>query len=265
MKERKRCATGCLVELKQAGISGLDMIKKCPGEKRPAHEGGSSKEHTSSKEEGKSEEKLKSGAEYGRKTGHVMISYCQKRSPIVHKIWKRMKEENIPIWIDVERLGAGDLDENLAQAIDGANLIVSCFSEEYQKSAYCRQEFCYSQREGKKIIPIRVQPNYLAQSWLAFKMGDLFYYDITNDEKLDAAIDQLIADVKTALKELPNEGSGETKKKAEPGVSSSHAESTPKMVPSGGLRGLKIQEVEKWLIENKLQDLLERFNTFIFF
>ena len=247
--ERKRGATACLLELKHAGVYGLDNVKTPDNEKDKFTELNKTWRNF-----------IESGSKEPKQSGHVMMSYCQKRQKVVHKLWKKLESEGIPIWIDVANLGAGDLGETLSEAIDGARIFVSCFSEEYQKSPYCRKEFAYAQSNKKHLIPVKVQPGYTAQSWLAFQLGDQLYFDISKAETFDAEADKLIKEIHKILGD-------DQKKRKEPilsevkekGESSTHGQAVTASPPKGhSYREWNGEQVSIWLKENQMEDLLKR-------
>ncbi|XP_072027841.1 uncharacterized protein [Amphiura filiformis] len=73
---------------------------------------------------------------------HVMISYswgqrkeCQKRMITLRD---QLQTAGFQVWLDVDEM-RGNMDDRMAEAVDGAFVILLCFSKDYQKSGSCKK------------------------------------------------------------------------------------------------------------------------------
>ena len=78
----------------------------------------------------------------------------------------------------------GSLLDSIAEGINKAAVVLSCFSEAYSSSPYCKRETAYAVDRKKKILFVRVQPGYSLENWLALANGGQRFYDITGDSFL---------------------------------------------------------------------------------
>lgn len=74
----------------------------------------------------------------------------------------------------------GEIEDSAAAAIDGAAVVLLCFSDAYKKSKRCRLEAIYAGTKNKKILPVRIESDYVPDDWLGFALGNEIYLDCSN-------------------------------------------------------------------------------------
>ena len=117
-------------------------------------------------------------------TGHIMISYKWDDQSEVKKIAEALKENNFNVWIDYE-LVHGDIQEQMAEAVEGAALVIVCISAKYQESENCKKEFTYADQQKKNIIPIIMEKGFNASGKLALITAGKKYIDYSNSSMFD--------------------------------------------------------------------------------
>lgn len=67
----------------------------------------------------------------------------------------------------------------------------------FHSHAYTEAE--YAHRLNKRMVPIRLQPKYTPDGWLAFMLGNTFFYDLSKPAEYDNSFQKFV-------KVLNNEG-----------------------------------------------------------
>ena len=83
----------------------------------------------------------------------IFISYQHKSKDIVSEIVKRLKQENLEVWIDNGEIKVADkISEEIQKGILSSSIVLCFISKEYLKSEMCKNEFTYSHNQKKKCI-----------------------------------------------------------------------------------------------------------------
>ncbi|XP_066300443.1 uncharacterized protein [Branchiostoma lanceolatum] len=133
--------------------------------------------------------------------GHVMISYQWDVQPKMLVVKERLTEAGYRVWMDVDQMG-GDILEAMAEAVEGAAVVLTCMTEKYKDSPNCRTEAEYTHKLRKDIVPLRLQPRYDPDGWLGALVGTKLYFDLSTEERMSENMDGFI-------KELGDRGRGE--------------------------------------------------------
>eukprot|EP00300_Choanocystis_sp_HF-7_P039547 c5868_g1_i2.p1 GENE.c5868_g1_i2~~c5868_g1_i2.p1 ORF type:complete len:642 (-),score=157.04 c5868_g1_i2:78-1973(-) len=181
------------------------------------------------------------------KVPHVMLSYCWADQKIVLKINQSLQENEFQTWMDVNQMSGSTL-EAMASAIEGSAVVVMCVSEAYKKSNACRSEAEYAYQKRVPVIPLLLQPNYVADGWLGLIMGSKLYIDFANPSDFNQRLKMLI-------KELGTRGRVTTEESIVPKLSSAPpADFVPAPTPRGVLKRWTDDEVAKWVSDKGLSD-----------
>eukprot|EP00733_Pompholyxophrys_punicea_P001064 Pompholyxophrys_punicea_v1_NODE_451_length_1937_cov_3.225292.p1 type:complete len:611 gc:universal NODE_451_length_1937_cov_3.225292:79-1911(+) len=110
-----------------------------------------------------------------RKATNVMISYSWAEKEKVLELLPLLRAQfkTSDFWIDIENM-QGNIVDKMAEAIDAADVIFCFVSQSYSDSANCKKELIYSDKQGKKIIFIKVQ-SLRPIGWLGMIMGQELY------------------------------------------------------------------------------------------
>src|SRR5579862_2833094 len=90
----------------------------------------------------------------------IMFSYTHADSDFCRLILNHteQKKNEFKVWIDFQQCVTGDPWEQIADAIERAEVIVCFISEFYKQSNSCRQEFTYAADDLRKpIVPILME------------------------------------------------------------------------------------------------------------
>ncbi|XP_072050695.1 uncharacterized protein [Amphiura filiformis] len=113
---------------------------------------------------------------------HVMISYQWDAQERMLKLRDALLSAGFDVWMDVDRM-EGNMNERMAEAVEGAAAILVCFSKKYQESRNAMKELGYANHRGIKLIPLRYE-DYNPSGSLGFIINTLLYYDIKTDEDM---------------------------------------------------------------------------------
>lgn len=89
----------------------------------------------------------------GRGERHIVISYNWGHQEVVKKIYESLKNENIKVWMNVDNM-QGCIVDDMANAIEQADIVLVCYSSKYRNSYNCRAGMYCSLSEFKKHINI---------------------------------------------------------------------------------------------------------------
>jgi hypothetical protein len=73
----------------------------------------------------------------------------------------------------------------MAEAVDGASVVLFGVSLEYKESANCRLEANYAHQQQKPLIPLMMQRGYVAKGWLGLLLGTALWFKMYNLEDAD--------------------------------------------------------------------------------
>jgi hypothetical protein len=140
--------------------------------------------------------------------GHVMLSYCWNEQAAVLAVRSALRAHGYNVWIDVEQMKGSTVDA-MAQAIEGASVVLMCVSKGYKESANCRLEANYALQRGIDVVPLMMQPNYKADGWLGMALGTKLWYEITADAgsaKFSTSINGLVRELGTRGMQVAGQG-----------------------------------------------------------
>lgn len=66
-----------------------------------------------------------------------MISYQWENQKIIKKIRDSLQENGVKCWMDIYDM-QGSTTDAMAQAVQGAEIVLICYSKKYQDSSSCR-------------------------------------------------------------------------------------------------------------------------------
>jgi len=124
----------------------------------------------------------------------VMISYNWGHQNVALHLLGELRARGFNVWIDVEQM-KGDVIEAMAEAVEGAAVVVSIMTSAYKQSPNCQSELKYTNKLRKPIVPVVAEPGYRPDGWLGLILGDRLYFDFRKDEKWASSVDGLAAEV----------------------------------------------------------------------
>ncbi|XP_061193413.1 uncharacterized protein LOC133201641 [Saccostrea echinata] len=108
--------------------------------------------------------------------GHVMISYSREQRPLLLRVKDEITKAGFTVWMDIEQM-RDNVYDRMAEAIQNASVVLISMSYSYQRSEYCRREAAYASSLKKARIPLLVDPEYVAEGWLALMTAGDYHYD----------------------------------------------------------------------------------------
>lgn len=91
----------------------------------------------------------------------VFISYARADGyNLAQRLQADLQSAGFSVWLDQRQIElGGSFTENIEHAIDTCEVMLALLSSGSQASKWCRMEQLRALRKGKKLIPIRVQPD----------------------------------------------------------------------------------------------------------
>ena len=133
-----------------------------------------------------------------QKNGHLMISYQWDYQPEVRKICQALESFGFDVWMDLKKM-TGDIFKRMAEAVEGAEIIIVCMSTKYQLSENCNKEFEYAQVKKKTIIPIKMEKDFNAGGSLGLITAGKLYIDFSNMSKFNENMKNLKKEIEAHL------------------------------------------------------------------
>ena len=95
---------------------------------------------------------------------------------------------------------SGSTFEAMADAIDGASVVLYAISEEYKNSSNCRLEAMYAHQRGVPMVPLMLQDQYKAAGWLGMLLGTHLWYPVfgetpEKDEPFCTTAERIVAKI----------------------------------------------------------------------
>ncbi|XP_036372463.1 uncharacterized protein LOC118769463 [Megalops cyprinoides] len=116
---------------------------------------------------------------------HVMLSYQWDDQALVKKVYDRLKEDGLPVWMDIEGGVSGNINDAMAAGVEEAAVICPFMTPAYQASRSCKKELNYADMRGVNIVPVMLAKNWEASEWLGLITAGLLWMDFRNAEKSD--------------------------------------------------------------------------------
>ncbi|XP_052086155.1 uncharacterized protein LOC127723543 isoform X2 [Mytilus californianus] len=179
---------------------------------------------------------------------HVMISYNWGHQSIVKEICGQLRNNGIKVWMDIDDMHGSTL-QAMANAVENADIVLVCYSQNYKNSDNCRAEAEYAFQLKKKVIPLKMEKAYKADGWLGFIIGAKLFYDFSGKYPFEKKVTELINEVQSSLQnmkgvtiQVPN---AEVQVQVIPQQSASTT-SAAASVPVSRTKSSDVEKVKKW-------------------
>jgi hypothetical protein len=128
----------------------------------------------------------------------LMISYSWSQQEAVKQIHTYLTEVGFECWIDIydmTKAGNSILDA-MALAVEDADTVLICMSQEYSDSANCRLEAEHALTQRRPMKFLNMQKDFTRpKGWLGLILGQTLWYDCSTPEKRPKSVDQLADDL----------------------------------------------------------------------
>lgn len=85
---------------------------------------------------------------------HIMLSYEWGTQQLVKEVFDELKQLKLNVWMDIEGGVTGDINRDMACAVENAGALLVFMNTGYQNSRNCEMELCYAREKCVPIIPI---------------------------------------------------------------------------------------------------------------
>eukprot|EP01047_Picozoa_sp_COSAG01_P002621 COSAG01_NODE_70_length_28755_cov_34.709067_20_plen_556_part_00 len=113
--------------------------------------------------------------EDGAPVEHVMLSYNWGHQDVIKRLNISLKARDYAVWIDVEKM-QGSTVEAMADAVEGAAVMVYGISKAYKESTNCRLEAQYAFQQQTDMVPVMLEEGYSPNGWLGMLLGVRLWY-----------------------------------------------------------------------------------------
>lgn len=132
-----------------------------------------------------------------------MLSYQWDYQQEVRKICEALRRFGFNVWMDLDSM-SGDIYEKMAEGVEGADIVIACMSDKYQRSENCNKEFEYAQVRKKTIIPIKMEKDFHATGSLGLITAGKLYIDFSNMSKFNENMTSLKKEIQANVKQSGN-------------------------------------------------------------
>lgn len=128
---------------------------------------------------------------YNGQDHYIFISYAHKDSDVVFKFAKKLEERRYNFWLDTGLEYGREWDEQLANKIKNASLLVFMASNNSIISKNCLDELDYARNKGVNIVNIILDKKVTFSEQFEFRYGRYQMCKAFEFESLDKVIDSL--------------------------------------------------------------------------
>ncbi|CAF1142866.1 unnamed protein product [Rotaria sordida] len=104
---------------------------------------------------------------------YVVFSYNKKHEELVLKIYYYLKNENLPVWINIQDGINKDIYQSMDNIVEHIRVLVCFMTPMYQTSKECQEQVEFAKSKRIPIISCRLLPNWKPSGW---------FNKITNDQ-----------------------------------------------------------------------------------
>ncbi|XP_036951968.1 uncharacterized protein LOC119018419 isoform X1 [Acanthopagrus latus] len=102
---------------------------------------------------------------------------------LVKKIYNRLKDHGLPVWMDIEGGVTGNINDSMAAGVEEAVVICPFMTPAYQASRSCKKELNYADTREVIMVPVMLANNWEASEWLGLITAGLLWVDFRNAEQ----------------------------------------------------------------------------------
>ncbi|KAJ3615332.1 hypothetical protein NHX12_018900 [Muraenolepis orangiensis] len=130
---------------------------------------------------------------------HIMLSYQWDDQTLVKRIYDRLVEDGLPVWMDIEGGVSGNINDAMAAGVEEAAVICPFMTPAYQASRSCKRELSYADSREVVTVPVMLARNWEASEWLGLVTAGLLWVDFRkadmNDEHFERCLQSLEAEI----------------------------------------------------------------------
>lgn len=136
---------------------------------------------------------------------HIMLSYQWDIQDTVKDVCEEMKSHGVNVWMDIDGGMSGNINEAMAEGVEGAGVVCPFMTERYQASKNCSLELNYANDCQKTIVPCMAQARtddgncFRAKGWLGIITAGKLWIDFKGNDNMGARVKQLIRECANRL------------------------------------------------------------------
>lgn len=125
---------------------------------------------------------------------HIMLSYQWDSQELVKKVNSKLKGLGLSTWMDIDAM-SGEINSAMAEAVEGAVVLVPFMTQKYMDSKNCKKELSYGDQCDKAIVPCMAQQSFKASGWLGLITAGMLWMDFRNANNIDKSIESLVKEI----------------------------------------------------------------------
>lgn len=124
-----------------------------------------------------------------------MLSYQWDSQELVQAVFERLDALGYDVWMDIQDGMSGNINEAMAEAVEGAHVVCPFLTEAYSKSKNCKKELNYTDSLDKDIVPC-MAARFKPSGWLGLITAGMLWMDFRNPDNIDNSIASLVKELK---------------------------------------------------------------------
>ncbi|KAJ7387294.1 hypothetical protein OS493_004274 [Desmophyllum pertusum] len=130
---------------------------------------------------------------------HIMLSYQWNKQELAEKVYNGLRNHGINAWMDVHGGMKGNINDSMAEGVDGAATVCCFMTADYSGSRNCKKELNYADSQTKVIVPLMCEKGFKAQGWLGIITAGLLWIDFRDETTFENSIQSLAKEIINSL------------------------------------------------------------------
>jgi len=130
---------------------------------------------------------------------HVMLSYQWNTQELAEQVYQGLRSHGINAWMDVHGGVKGNVNDSMAEGVDGAAAICCFMTSDYFGSRNCKKELNYADAQAKAIVPLMCEKGFKATGWLGIITAGLLWIDFREGTKFKNSLESLAKEIINSL------------------------------------------------------------------
>ncbi|XP_078361112.1 uncharacterized protein LOC144645411 [Oculina patagonica] len=130
---------------------------------------------------------------------HVMLSYQWNKQDLAEQVYKGLRSHGINAWMDIHGGVKGNINDSMAEGVDGAAAVCCFMSTDYFSSRNCKKELNYADSQEKAIVPLMCEKGFKAQGWLGIITAGMLWIDFREGTQFENSLESLAKEIINSL------------------------------------------------------------------
>jgi len=124
-----------------------------------------------------------------------MLSYQWDIQDLVKRVYNELQAQGLPVWMDIHGGVAGNINESMAEGVEGAAVVCPFMTQKYSESKNCKKELNYTDGLNVPIVPVMAEKNFKATGWLGVITAGMLWIDFRNEDNFENSITSLAKEI----------------------------------------------------------------------